>query len=175
MNKKKKSPRRTPSRDEKYMALAMWIASFSKDPDTQIGAVIISAENKPLGWGYNGPPRQIKDIDVNWDRPDKYDFVEHAEENAIDHSGFDLEGSILYVTAKPCKKCMLKIVKQGIHEVIYFPFKSKDKLSSINDPATYNRVDEISRLGNVQLKEFNGNLNWMRDRMQHMETIGVFG
>ena len=94
--------------------MALWAASFSKDPDTQVGAFIIDSSNRPLGWGYNGPPSSIKDEDINWERPHKYDYVEHAEENAIDFSrlGFQtLDGSTLYVTARPCKKCMLKIVK----------------------------------------------------------------
>ena len=174
---KMKKPRAVPSRDEKYMAMAMWAASFSKDPDTQVGAFIIDSSNRPLGWGYNGPPSSIRDEDINWERPYKYDYVEHAEENAIDFSrlGFQtLDGSILYVTARPCKKCMLKIVKNKINKVVFFPYKSKDPKSSLNSHDSIQKVQEIAKKGNVDLQEFEGNLNWIRDRVSQMELLGVF-
>jgi len=169
----KRKPRDVPSRDDYYMGLAFWIASKSKDPDTQVGGLIVSAANRPLGWGYNGPPQQIRDEDIDWSRPEKYDWVEHAEENAIDHSrGMDLTGSTLYVIASPCKNCMRKIVKAGIRRVVYFPIKPSEG-SSINQ-TQISKSEEIAHAGHVQLERFKGNLNWMRDRMKWMESVGVF-
>jgi dCMP deaminase len=160
------------------MGQAFWIASKSKDPATQVGAIIISKDNLPLGSGYNGPPRQILDTSINWDRPDKYDYMCHAEENAIDYS---LVGSLheyeatIYVTAKPCPKCMLRIVKEGIRKVVYYPMSRKsDSASSLACEEMHKKVNEIARLGDVDLEEFDGNLNWMRDRMKWMESIGIF-
>lgn len=167
-------PRSVPSRDDKYMGLAFWHASFSKDPNTQMGAVIISPNNIPLGSGYNGPPKEIKDDAISWGRPDKYDFMIHAEENAIEYSFGSLEGASLYVTGKPCKKCMLMIVRSGIKHVIYFPHKTKDSSSMFNGSEVSERTDEIARLGGVTLREFKGNLNWMRDRIQVMKKLGIF-
>ena len=86
MSKKKvhnDPPCDTPARDDRYMGLAWMWASMSKDPSTQVGAIIISTDNRPLGSGYNGPPRAISDSEVNWVRPDKYRFITHAERNAI--------------------------------------------------------------------------------------------
>jgi dCMP deaminase len=68
---KKIPPRLVPPRDDKYMGLAFMMAGFSKDPNTQVGAIIVDRKNHPLGWGYNGPPSEILDCDVNWGRPDK--------------------------------------------------------------------------------------------------------
>jgi dCMP deaminase len=168
-------PRKVPSRDEKYMGLAFWVASFSKDPNTQVGAVIIDKNNSPLGYGYNGPPRPIDDKELNWDRPYKYDFIKHAEENAIAHCPrVDLEGSIIYVTAKPCSKCMLTIVASGIKKVVYFPHRPKDQKSSLVDAKKQEITEEIANKANVVLEKFNGNLSWIRDRIKVMEDIGVF-
>ena len=74
-DKKKISPRNVPERDSKYMALAWIVAGFSKDPNTQCGAIIIDSKNNPLGWGYNGPPRLIDDNSFSWGRPEKYDKI----------------------------------------------------------------------------------------------------
>ena len=118
-----KKHRPTPQRDSKYMGLAFFIASFSKDPDTQIGAVIVQSEtNWPLGYGYNGPPRRMNDEHMDWSRPNKYSKIRHAEINAIDHSKGCLKGSTIYVTGKPCASCMLEIAAKEIERVCYFHF-----------------------------------------------------
>ena len=171
----KKRPRDVPDRDNYYMGLAFWIAAKSKDPDTQIGGLIVSQFNRPLGWGYNGPPQQIDDNDIDWSRPEKYDWVEHAEENAIDHSrSIDLTNSTLYVIALPCKKCMLKIVKAGISRVVYFPMKPSDGSSMLNNDKQISKTEEIALAGQVKLEKFQGDLNWMLDRMKWLETVGIF-
>ncbi|RDJ35263.1 MAG: cytidine deaminase [Crenarchaeota archaeon] len=171
----KKAPRDVPSRDDFYMGMAFWAASKSKDPATQVGAVIISEDNVPLGWGYNGPPQGILDNSINWARPEKYDFICHAEENAMDHSVSNLENSVMYVTAEPCSRCMLRIVKFSFKKVVYYPMSNKvDKGSLLANKEIREKTSEIARLGGVTLSPFDGNLNWMRDRMKWMEMMGVF-
>lgn len=157
------------------MGLAFWMASFSKDPDTQVGAVVISDNNEPLGWGYNGPPREISDFQVNWDRPYKYDFMRHAEINAITFcGGRNLKGATLYVTAPPCKKCMLDIAASQIRKIIYFPYQSKDGNSMLHKYEDLVIAEEIAKLASITLSEFKGNLNWMRDRIEWMANLGIF-
>ncbi len=171
---KKIPPRDVPARDEFYMGMAFWAAAKSKDPNTQVGAFIISFHNEPLGWGYNGPPPQIPDTAINWDRPDKYDYIAHAEENAIDFACGSLDNATIYVTAKPCVKCTLRIVKSGIKKAIYYQAKNIDNASMLANEANFKKSEEIAKLGMIQLIQFNGNLNWMRDRMKWMESKGVF-
>lgn len=109
--------------DYRYMDLAMRIATWSKDPSTKVGCVIVSPEKDVLSMGYNGFPRGIKDdVPERWQRPTKYDFVVHAEENALLNGGKNgtrLAGGILYVTMPPCTHCAGSIVQSGIREVIY--------------------------------------------------------
>lgn len=168
---KKVSPRETPDADDFYMGMAVWYASKSKDPHTQVGAVIISSDNRPLGFGYNGPPRQINDTSFSWSRPEKYKYIYHAEENAIDYATENLSGSTLYVSAFPCSRCMLKIVRNGIRKVIYFPFWKKDGSSLA---ATIADTEEVAKAGYVQLTEYKGNLNWMKDRIVVLDELGFF-
>jgi dCMP deaminase len=166
-------PRQTPSRDEFYMGLAMFMAGKSKDPSTQIGSVIVSKDNFPLGWGYNGPPKNVADEEVDWSRPNKYDWIIHAEENAIDHSSAELEGATIYVTAKPCKGCMLRIVNKGIVRVVYYPYNPKDKKSTLADKSISDKTDEIAAAGGVKLDRFESSLSWVEDRYDQMKTFGI--
>jgi dCMP deaminase len=175
-------PRHTPTRDEKYMGLAWIHAAFSKDPNTQVGSVIVSDANDPLGSGYNGPPGQVPDYEMSWERapkddPDAYsknDIIVHAEANAIDHSCGDLQNATIYVTAMPCNDCMKEIVRKGIARVVYMDYQS-DKNSTLASPAHRAKSVETARRGKVTLVKFNGNLNWLPDWMAAMKGKGVFG
>ena len=54
--------------DEYFMGLAHLSAMRSKDPSTQVGAVIVDAEHKVVGIGYNGLPIGCSDDEFPWDR-----------------------------------------------------------------------------------------------------------
>jgi len=176
MTKDKVPPRPTPDRDKKYMGLAFMYAALSKDPRTQHGAQIVTPENDPLGWGYNGPPKQMDDEDLNWDRPDKYPYMVHSEPNAISHSDKEkLEGSIMYVTGKPCAKCMLDIVRAGIKEVVYYEDESHhDSNSMCVNPEHMDTTEDIAERGGVKMRAYSGDLDWLRDRVAVLEGFGVF-
>lgn len=179
---KKILPRQVPSRDDYYTGLALWVASRSKDPYTQVGAVIVSTKNEPISTGYNGAPRSIPDDEIDWSRPDsneqnskitKYDWVIHAESNAIKHAHGDLNGAIVYVTALPCNRCMLELVAVGVKRVVYLTQKKNiDQKSSIANQAGKEKTFEIARMGQVNIEEYKGNLNWMRDRLDWLLSIG---
>lgn len=166
--------RNVPNREQRYMGLAWIMAGFSKDPNTQVGALIINPEtNEPLGWGYNGPPAKINDKAISWSRPAKYDYMVHAEQNAIDHSCGSLEGSHVYVTHMPCKSCILRLVTKKVSQV-YYMNKVKDMNSTLANTADKEKVEEIARLGDVTLTEFDENLGWLQDWTLSLKELGVF-
>ncbi len=111
--------------DEYFMGIAELSAQRSKDPSTQVGACIVSSDNKILSVGYNGMPRCCDDDMFPWDREGdnlntKYFYVCHAELNAIlNFRGGSLEGSRVYVTLFPCNECAKAIIQSGISEIIY--------------------------------------------------------
>ncbi len=111
--------------DEYFMGVAELSAGRSKDPSTQVGACIVSEDNKILSVGYNGMPKCCSDDEFPWDRQGgnldtKYFFVCHAELNAIlNFRGGTLEGSRLYATLFPCNECAKAIIQAGIKEIIY--------------------------------------------------------
>ena len=118
--------------DEYFMGIALLSAQRSKDPGTQVGACIVSGENKILSVGYNGMPTGCCDDSMPWDREGdplatKYLFVCHAELNAIlNQGGADLRGARLYSTLFPCNECAKAIIQAGIREVVYREDKYAD-------------------------------------------------
>ena len=112
--------------DEYFMAVAKLAGMRSKDPNSQVGSCIVSADNKILSIGYNGFPRGCSDDEFPWGREDgdplktKYIYVTHSELNAIlNFRGGSLEGSRLYVSLFPCNECAKAIIQAGIRTVIY--------------------------------------------------------
>ncbi len=117
--------------NEYFMGVAILAAQRSKDPSTQVGACIVSEDNKILSMGYNGMPIGCDDDTFPWDRDgdeeNKYFYAVHSELNAIlNYRGGSLEGSKIYVTLFPCNECAKAIIQSGIKEVIYWEDKYKD-------------------------------------------------
>ncbi len=123
--------------DEYFMGIAHLSAMRSKDPNTQVGACIVSNKNKILSMGYNGFPNGCSDDDYPWGKTDnelesKYLYSTHSELNAIlNYRGGSLEDSKLYVTLFPCNECAKAIIQCGIKEVVYDCDKYADTPSVI--------------------------------------------
>lgn len=118
--------------DEYFMGIAKLSAHRSKDPNTQVGACIVSQDNKILSVGYNGMPVGCSDDEFPWNRDgepydNKYFYTTHSELNAIlNYRGGNLEGTKIYVTLFPCNECAKAIIQSGIREIIYLSDKYAD-------------------------------------------------
>lgn len=125
--------------DEYFIALAKLTAMRSKDPSTQVGACIVSEDNRILSVGYNGAPNGFDDDNFPWDRQGenletKYPYVCHAEMNAVlNYRGTrkDFENARIYVDLFPCNECAKIIIQSGIKKVIYLSNKYKDSENNI--------------------------------------------
>jgi dCMP deaminase len=109
--------------DSYFLDIAELVATRSKDPSTKVGAIIVK-DKTIVATGYNGFPRGVNDNDTSrYDRPEKYLWTVHAEENVIFNAcreGIKIDGSTLYVTPlSPCSNCALSIVQAGIKEVVF--------------------------------------------------------
>lgn len=110
--------------DEYFIKLAMLVSEKSKDPSTQVGCVIIGPDNEIRSTGFNGFPRGVNELDdTRWERPVKYEWVEHAERNAVfnaAHIGIQLKGCRAYLNwePRPCVECCKGFIQAGIIEVI---------------------------------------------------------
>jgi dCMP deaminase len=105
--------------DDRMANLASLVATWSKDPSTGVGAVIVDTKNRVVSLGYNGFPRCVVDSDeMLFDRDEKLRRTIHAEENALLFASRPVEGCTLYVTHPPCARCAAKIVQAGITRVV---------------------------------------------------------
>ncbi len=137
--------------DEYFMGIALLSAQRSKDGNSQVGACIVSPENKILSLGYNGMPIGCNDDEMPWGREGdaletKYMYVCHAELNAILNSaGHDLRGARVYVTLFPCNECAKAIIQSGIREIIYLSDKYHDTPSSIASRRLFSKTGIVYR------------------------------
>lgn len=112
--------------DTRFMKLAREIASWSKDPSSKIGAVIVNDDRRILATGYNGFPKGIEDTEERLnDREQKYPRIMHAEMNALMHalhSGVSVKDATIYVYGLPvCPECTKSIISAGIKRIVISP------------------------------------------------------
>ena len=122
----------------RFLDLARLVGSWSKDPSSKVGAVIVDPQNRIVSTGYNGLPVGVEDTESRLgDREVKYKMILHAEENAIMFAKQKLDGCSLYVTTMPpCSHCAALIIQSGIKRV-YTPV--------VEIPERWRQSDELTR------------------------------
>lgn len=111
----------TKSWTDYFLAMAHLVASKSKDPSTKVGCVVITEDKVVAATGYNGLPRGVEDRADRMERPAKYLWTSHAEENAVAQAarvGMKLKGGTAYVTHMPCSRCARTLIQAGIETVV---------------------------------------------------------
>ena len=107
--------------DKRFIDIANIVATWSKDPGTKVGAVLVS-ERRIIATGYNGFPQGISDrLDRYEDRETKLALTVHAEVNAIINAaknGAKTENTTLYVTFPPCVSCTTAVIQAGVTRVV---------------------------------------------------------
>lgn len=124
--------------DARFLDLAKLAASWSKDPSTKVGAVIVGPDGEIRSTGFNGFPRGIADTEERLtNREEKLNLVVHAEMNAVLNAarfGVQLKGCTMYMVATdqsgrvwggpPCTRCTVEVIQSGISTIISYPKKS---------------------------------------------------
>ena len=133
-----------PSWEDTYFEIANVVSKRSKDPHTKVGAVLVK-EGRVIGIGYNGQPRDYS-YDFNWNSSEKYDYVIHAEMNAIANAcsiGANVKDSIIYLTTSPCCECIKLLMQFGIKEIHFInKYKDFEKMRKI---ASFSKIKLIER------------------------------
>lgn len=105
-----------------FMVLARQVATKSKDDSVKVGTIIVGPDHEVRSTGYNGFPRGIDETDPSrWERPIKYEWVEHAERNAIYNAaraGVSTNGCTVYLSGPPCTNCAKGLIQAGIRKVV---------------------------------------------------------
>ena len=105
--------------DEYFMGVAILAAQRSKDPNTQVGACIVSNDNKILSIGYNGMPLNCSDDDFTWERDtaddNKYFYTVHSGIKAV------IYRDDLYKDTKEVKASKRMLKTAGVEIIEYKP------------------------------------------------------
>lgn len=140
--------------EEKFLRRAIEISRQSKDPSTQTGSVITGADDIVLSEAYNHFPPGIDETPPDrWERPAKYDWVGHAEANAIHEAarqGIALQGSRIFTSFYPCIACAKAIISSGIQEVISF----KPNFNHPRWGRDFQFVDKLFKEAKIKLRLF---------------------
>lgn len=108
--------------DRRFLGLANLVATWSKDPSTGVGAVIVDDKHRIVSMGFNGFPRGVLDTDDKlMNRDEKLRRTIHAEENALLFATRPVAGCAIYVTHPPCARCAAKLIQAGIVRVVSRP------------------------------------------------------
>jgi dCMP deaminase len=113
---------------KRFLELAKLVSTWSKDPSTQVGAVIVNDKNRIVSFGFNGYPRGLKDEGLD-NREVKYLKILHGEINAILFSKQDLNDCTIYVyPLPPCANCTSVIIQSGISKIVVLENQNKTKM-----------------------------------------------
>lgn len=105
--------------DQRFLKLANEVATWSKDPEVKVGAVLVSPDRYTIVPGFNGFPRGLEDK-KEWlqHKETKNSFMLHAEVNAVLNAGTRPVGWTLYCTRHPCVDCAKHIAQAGVTTVV---------------------------------------------------------
>ncbi len=105
--------------NDRFLAIAQFIGTWSKDPHTQVGAILVDTKKRIIGMGYNGFPRKVEDSLERYNNKElKRHMVVHAEVNAILNATGSVLGSTLYSTLFPCPTCAGMLIQSGVSQIV---------------------------------------------------------
>ena len=139
--------------DHTFLLEALAWSKRSHDPDTQNGCIIVR-NNRILSTGYNGFIRNIDDSMLPNQRPYKYEWMIHAEQNAIFNAarnGVSTDGATAYVTMKPCLSCFQFLWQAGIDKIVYSNMGSSKHFHSVEND---NKLEALLTLINGYIDPF---------------------
>lgn len=141
--------------DERFMDMARLVSTWSKDPSTKVGAVLIDGHEsrRVVSIGYNGFPRGVTDTEERLnERSVKYKLVVHAEANALVQAyGGSIGGCVLYSLKHPCSDCAKLIVQMRLNEVVTYAQGEPSSDERWREDREFARV--ILREGGVEVRE----------------------
>ena len=156
---------RRSTKDEAYMSQALMQAMQSKDTSTTVGCCLVNRHNLVIGTGYNGMARGINDdVPARHERPEKYAWMAHAEENTLNMCLSDAIGGTIYVSGlPPCPQCARMMIQRGVARVVHWPMR---KGSSWEKPCAIAR--EMLLEAGVKVEVFQGGLTHIVIRLEQL-------
>jgi dCMP deaminase len=148
-----------PSWTDYFLGLAKVVSQRSHDIHTQHGCVIADNHNRILGVGYNGFPRGLDDKALPTSRPEKYEWLVHAERNALSNCVVRPDNAIAYVTGQCCNDCIMALWQEGIEKVIM----SQNHGTHLFDENAQKRFDTFVSMSGIEIVYIKPDLSWLKN------------
>ena len=148
-----------PSWTDYFLGLAKVVSQRSHDIHTQHGCVIADNHNRILGVGYNGFPRGLDDKSLPTSRPEKYEWLVHAERNALSNCVVRPDNAVAYVTGQCCNNCIMALWQEGIEKVIM----SQNHGTHLFDENAQKRFDTFVSMSGIEIVYIKPDLSWLKD------------
>lgn len=146
-----------PSWIDYFLGLAKVVSKRSHDIHTQHGCVITDKNNRIIGVGYNGFPKNLDDSQLPLSRPEKYSWMVHSERNALANCVVRPDGGTAYITGQCCNDCVIALYQEGI-DTIYMIDDHGTKLFNKNEKKIFDTFVEMSKIKIFYVKP---NLDWL--------------
>lgn len=141
-----------------FLGLAKVVSQRSHDIHTQHGCVITDRNNRILGVGYNGFPRGLDDSKLPTSRPEKYDWMVHAERNALSNCIVRPDNGIAYVTGQSCCDCIMALWQEGVTKVVMANSHGTVKF----DEKAQKIFDTFVEMSQIEIEKIDTNLDWLK-------------
>jgi dCMP deaminase len=148
-----------PTWTQYFLGMAKVASQRSHDIHTKHGCVITDRNNRILGVGYNGFPKQLDDSQLPLNRPDKYRWMIHAERNALSNCIVRPDNGVAYVTGQCCNDCIMALWQEGITKVVMSDSHGTHKF----DEDSQKIFDHFIKLSNLEIEKVSMNLDWIKE------------
>ena len=142
---------------ETFRVIYKQTSLYSKDPVTQVGALIVNEDESRSVYGANRPPPSVKLTDERRERPAIYGYINHAEEDSVFRcakQGVSAEGAIMYAPWSACLKCAKSIISAGIYTLVRHKEMMEKTPAKWIDDIKFG--DSLLREANVEIIEWSG-------------------
>lgn len=148
-----------PNWTDYFLGLAKVVSQRSHDIHTQHGCIIADQNNRILGVGYNGFPRGLDDSSLPTERPHKYQWMIHAEKNALANCVVRPDGATAYVTGQCCNDCIISLWQEGVQKVV---------MADSHGTVLFNEIEQIRfdtfiKMSGMKIEKINPNLSWLQN------------
>ena len=167
-----KGSRQMVDEDSYFMGKLLMESVACRDPEVQKAAIVVNAKGHVLSFGTNYIVREYVGTVCSWQERDfaLYDAEEMALDEALKSLGVvnasDLSSCTMYLTNPPTSACLIRCLRHNLKKIIY---------SNINEAAVdyqdWEKAKNFAKEKKVDLKLFEGNLNWMRDRIKKLSHL----
>lgn len=147
-----------PNWNDYFLGLAKAVSQRSHDIHTQHGCIITDKQHRVLGVGYNGFPKGLDDSQLPTSRPEKYDWMVHAERNALANCVVRPDDATAYVTGQCCNDCIMALWQEGITKVVMANNHGTHKF----DENAKKIFDKFVSLSKIEISYVDADLNWLK-------------